>query len=122
MATRSRSWYDKGMERDNLRAATAMTLIVRLTDELGRRLRERASRGGQEPEEYVLRLIERDAVSPPSGAAQNGTTVDASGIHLGQSPTLSDDEFELLLGELSSGPELPHLPADFSRADIYTDH
>ena len=35
---------------------------------------------------------------------------------------LSDEEFERLLAELASGPTLPHLPADFSRADVYTDH
>ncbi|HQU42299.1 MAG TPA: hypothetical protein PK867_05780 [Pirellulales bacterium] len=32
------------------------------------------------------------------------------------------EEFDRLLDELSSGPALPHLPADFSRADIYADH
>jgi predicted DNA-binding antitoxin AbrB/MazE fold protein len=35
---------------------------------------------------------------------------------------LSDDDFERLLDELASGPALPHLPADFSRADVYSDH
>ena len=99
-----------------------MTLTVRLTDELGRLLRERASRGGQEPEEYVLHLIERDAAGSSLGAAESRPTVDASGTHLGQGPALSDAEFEQLLGELSSGPKLPHLPAVFSRADIYSDH
>jgi Protein of unknown function DUF104 len=35
---------------------------------------------------------------------------------------LSDDDFNRLLDELASGPALPHLPADFSRADAYLDH
>jgi predicted DNA-binding antitoxin AbrB/MazE fold protein len=35
---------------------------------------------------------------------------------------LSDDDFEHLLDELALGPALPHLPADFSRADVYSDH
>lgn len=35
---------------------------------------------------------------------------------------LSDEDFERLLDELASGPALPHLPADFSRADVYRDH
>ncbi len=38
------------------------------------------------------------------------------------SPLLSDEEFNQLLDELSEGPPLPPLPADFSRADIYADH
>ena len=35
---------------------------------------------------------------------------------------LSDDDFERMLDELASGTALPHLPADFSRADVYADH
>ena len=35
---------------------------------------------------------------------------------------LSDTEFARLLDELSSNEDLPTLPADFSRADIYADH
>jgi hypothetical protein len=37
-------------------------------------------------------------------------------------PVLSDGEFTTLVDELASGPPLPHLPADFSRADIYAEH
>jgi hypothetical protein len=110
------------MEREDPRPAAAMTLTVRLTDELGRQLRERASRGGQQPEEYVLRLIEQDATGSGPGAARSPTAVDAPGTSPGQGAALSDAEFDRLLGELSSGPELPHLPADFSRADVYADH
>jgi hypothetical protein len=94
-----------------------MTLTVDLPNDLERRLRERASRDGRPVEQYVLELIERDAAGPG-----NGQGVEASGLYTGQAPTLSDGEFEYLLDELESGPRLPHLPADFSRADIYTDH
>jgi hypothetical protein len=84
-----------------------MPLTLHLTDEIERRLRERASREGRPVEAYVLDLIERHAATTP-----------APGIGM----VLPDDEFELLLGGLSSGPALPHLPADFSRDDIYADH
>jgi hypothetical protein len=98
-------------------AEKPMTLTVDLPNDLERRLRERASRDGRPVEQYVLELIERDAAGPG-----NGQGVEASGLYTGQAPTLSDGEFEYLLDELESGPRLPHLPADFSRADIYTDH
>jgi hypothetical protein len=94
-----------------------MTLTVHLPDDLERRLRERASRDGRAVEEYVVGLIERDAAGPECGLG-----VEAPGLHPGQAPALSDVEFECLLDELASGPERPHLPADFSRADIYADH
>ena len=94
-----------------------MILTVDLPDDLERRLRERASRDGRPVEHYVLELIERDAAGPG-----NGQGVEASGLYTGQAPALSDGEFEHLLDELESGPRLPHLPADFSRADIYADH
>jgi plasmid stability protein len=94
-----------------------MTLTIHLPDDLERRLRERASRDGRSVEGYVLKLIERDATGPFPGPV-----VDASGVQPGQGPALSDDQFESLLDDLASGPERPHLPADFSRADIYADH
>lgn len=94
-----------------------MTVTVNLPDDLERRLKERASRDGRAVEEYVLGLIERDAASP-----EGGRDAEISGPRPGQAPTLSDAEFETLLDELGSGPELPHLPAEFSRADIYTEH
>lgn len=40
----------------------------------------------------------------------------------GSPPDLSDEEFQQALDELSSEENLPSLPADFSRADIYADH
>ena len=68
-------------------------------------------------EQYVLDLIERDAAGPEG---HRGT--EESGAEPGQVPALSDAEFETLLDEFASGPALPHLPADFSRADIYAEH
>jgi plasmid stability protein len=94
-----------------------MTITVQLPDHLERQLRARASRDGRPVEQYVLELIERDAAGPG-----NGQGVEASGLYTGQAPALSDAELEHLLDELESGPGLPHLPADFSRADIYADH
>jgi hypothetical protein len=37
-------------------------------------------------------------------------------------PRLSDEEFDRHLKELASGPPVPTLPPDFSRADLYDDH
>ncbi len=39
-----------------------------------------------------------------------------------ETPALSHEEFDRLLDELASGPTLPILPPDFSRADLYADH
>jgi hypothetical protein len=102
--------------QDEIRAEKPMTLTVYLPDDLERLLRERASRDGQPVEQYIVALIERDAARRPSGQG-----VVASSLQAGQA-ALSDGEFEQLLDELASGPGLPHLPADFSRADIYADH
>jgi hypothetical protein len=65
-------------------------------------LRTKASRAGLTVEAYLGQLAERDAASAPEPAAE-----------------LSAGEFERLLDDLSAGPSLPPLPADFSRADIY---
>lgn len=99
-----------------------MTLTVEIPDIVGRRLRERASLDGQAVEEYVLHLIERDTTEAEVGKPGSGPVADASEVCLGGDALLSGDEFDLLLDDLASGPELPHLPADFSRADLYTDH
>ena len=37
-------------------------------------------------------------------------------------PRPTDEEFDRHLKELASGPPVPTLPADFSRADLYDDH
>ena len=37
-------------------------------------------------------------------------------------PRPTDEEFDQALKELASGPSVPTLPADWSRADLYDDH
>lgn len=37
-------------------------------------------------------------------------------------PRPTDEEFDRLLKALASGPPVPTLPADWSRADLYDDH
>ncbi|MHB1560867.1 MAG: hypothetical protein ACYC61_25720 [Isosphaeraceae bacterium] len=103
--------------RYETREQEPMILTIHLPDDLERRLRERASRDGRAVEDHVLALIERDAAGPGGGRV-----VEAPSLQPGHTPALSDGDFERLLDELSSGPELPHLPADFARADIYADH
>lgn len=94
-----------------------MILNIHLPDDLERRLRERASHEGRAVEDHVLALIERDAAGPGGGLG-----IEAPSLQPGQNPALTDDDFERLLDELSSGPEVPLLPADFARADIDADH
>jgi plasmid stability protein len=117
------SWYSLRTERETTRPATPMTLTIHLTDEIERRLRERASREGRSVKEYVLDLIKRDAANvPPPPAPEDHSTAPARELGTGEGMVLSDDEFELLLDGLASGPQSLYLPADFSRADIYADH
>jgi hypothetical protein len=98
---------------------TMSIVTVRLAPDTERKLRHQANQVGQTLESYLERLAER--------AVANGTTT----AHAEESEELakyiSDPkptraEFERLLGDLSSGPPLPVLPADFSRADIYDEH
>jgi len=44
------------------------------------------------------------------------------GLPIASEMELTNEEFDRLLDELASGPPLPRLAADFSRADIYSDH
>lgn len=37
-------------------------------------------------------------------------------------PRPTDEQFDQALNELASGPPVPTLPADWSRADLYDDH
>lgn len=99
-----------------------MILTVHLPEDVGQRLRERAARGGQAIEEYVVRLIERDASAIGPIGPGDWFQVDASTRQAGGGAALSEAAFEVLLDELATGPALPHLPADFSRAEIYSDH
>jgi hypothetical protein len=43
-------------------------------------------------------------------------------LRFASGPHLSDADFERLLNEFASGPSVPTLPADWSRADLYEDH
>ena len=86
---------------------TSVTLHFRAETE--QVLREKASRRGQTLETYLEQLAEREAAGDADARA-----TDAGG-------QLTDSEFDRLLDELSDGPRLPHLPIDFSRADIYSD-
>ena len=63
---------------------TPMTLTVHLPNDLEWRLRERASRDGRSVEDYVLELIERDAVGPGPGPV-----VDALSLQPGRAETFS---------------------------------
>jgi len=87
-------------------------VVVQLSLDIERKLREKAGRNGQTLEAYLEQLARHDAESP-NGAG----TSDLSGT----SP-LSDEEFDQALDALSEGRSLPPLPADFSRSDIYADH
>jgi hypothetical protein len=42
--------------------------------------------------------------------------------HLRATPQPTDEQFDRALQELASGPPVPTLPADWSRADLYDDH
>ena len=61
----------------------------------------------------------RNGVTPNE---PGGPTNHTHGCQSGREVDATDDEFERLLDELASGPVLPHLPAEFARADIYADH
>ncbi len=87
------------------------SVTLHLSPDTEQKLRERASQKGQTLEAYLEQLAQ-DEVRTGKGTAPTPAA---------QAP-LSDEEFDRLLDELSEGPELPHLPADFSRADIYADH
>jgi hypothetical protein len=81
---------------------------VNLAPETERVLKAKAAEAGRTLEAFLEELAEREA-----GVA--------AAVH-GQAP--SDlAEFERRLDELSEGlPQLPTLPTDFSRADIYGEH
>jgi hypothetical protein len=94
------------------------TVTVQLAPDTERKLRQQANQLGQTLEAFLERLAE--------STAANGTST----IH-GDSeqqpkyisePRPTQAEFQRLLGDLATGPSLPVLPADFSRADIYDDH
>lgn len=75
-----------------------------ISPELERRIAEQAEAAGYWSAEAFLRAILSDARLRSDVKAP------------------SDTEFFRLLDELASDEDLPALPADFSRADIYADH
>jgi hypothetical protein len=85
-----------------------MTVTITLPPDVMRLLEEKAVRSGRTLETYLTLLAERDVRG-----------VDAFPL---VGPQISSEEFDGLLDDLSAGPALPRLPADFSRADIYADH
>ena len=87
-------------------------IVLNLPPETERKLREKAAQTGQTLEAYLEQVAEHDVQGKGGGAPA------VSSRH----PPLSDEEFDRLLDALSEGPPLPHLPADFSRADLYADH
>jgi hypothetical protein len=84
-----------------------MTVTLTLTADVARLLEEKARSSGRSLEDYLAQLAENDAQ-----------------LGWGTAPHLqpSFQEYDNLLDELATGPPLPRLPLDFSRADIYADH
>lgn len=83
-----------------------MTVTLNLPPDVEQQLRARADQSGQPLEAYLEQLVAREV------SAHSGTV---SAVPL--------EEQERLLDALSENEvPLPHLPADFSRADIYADH
>ncbi|HEX7448663.1 MAG TPA: hypothetical protein VF306_14020 [Pirellulales bacterium] len=85
-----------------------MTVTLTLPPELAALLAEKALLSGTTLKAYVESIVERDARGRAAEDLLHGD--------------LPIDEFDRLLDELASGPALPRLPLDFSRADIYADH
>jgi hypothetical protein len=75
-------------------------MSIPLTPEFERHIAEQAAAGGYPSVEAYLR-----AFLPPVPSTAEG---------------LSDAEFEQLLEDLAE--DVPSLPTDFSRADLYLDH
>ncbi len=95
------------------------SVTVQLAPETERKLRHQANQMGQTLETYLERLAER-AVANGSPADRNGGCEEQPRFISDPRPTQA--EFERLLGDLATGPPVPVLPVDFSRADIYDDH
>lgn len=83
-----------------------MRVILNLSAEVSSQLEEKAARSGKTLSAYLEQLAENEA----------------RGVNRSLAPDLSPEDFERLLDDLASGPALPHLPDNFSRADIYADH
>ena len=66
----------------------------------------------------AVRAVESLVTHLRSAAGQTSPTIP----QFLSDPRPTDEEFDWLLNELKSGPCVPLLPPDFSRADIYDDH
>jgi hypothetical protein len=86
-----------------------MSITVKLPADIEQRIRDNAAKNGVAVEDYVQTMLVRKS---------NGTDESVSPSR----QPVSVEEFEQLLDELSEPASLPELPADFSRADIYSDH
>jgi hypothetical protein len=84
-----------------------MTITLNLPPEVVRRLQEKAAFFGQTVETFLEEVAQRQSGGETAGATY---------------PQLANEEFDRLLDELAEGRPLPHLPADLSRADMYTGH
>ncbi len=87
-----------------------MAITLNLDPETERRLRERAAERGRTLETYLEHLAEEQCQAKESATAAS-------------SEASSTVEFEHQLDALSDGlPDLPPLPADLSRTDLYESH
>lgn len=93
------------------------SVAVSLDPAIERRLRERANQVGQSLESYLGWLAEKDVYN-----AATFTEATEEERRYISDPMPSEDEIAQLLDNLASGPSLPILPPDFSRANIYDDH
>jgi hypothetical protein len=89
-----------------------MTITLNLAPETEQRLRQRAAQNSQTLEAYLEQLALRAAAEAEAIASTAPLR-----------PPIDDAEFDRLLDELDELADPPgHLPADFSRADFYSDH
>jgi hypothetical protein len=95
---------------------TSVTLL--LSPEMEQKLRLLASHHGQSLESYLQQLAE-DAAFGKNGSAV--VDVDDGPRYISH-PRPTKAELDRLLHDLATGPTLPVLPRDFSRADLYDDH
>ena len=60
--------------------------------------------------------------APQPQVDATGKTAEPFPMFISNPPRLTPEEFDRVLKEMASGPPVPTLPPDFSRADIYDDH
>jgi hypothetical protein len=83
--------------------ALAMVTRIEIEQDTAERLANKAKSKGLSVDSLLKNLLDRTDSTPQA--------------------MVTFEEFDRVLDELAAGPEdLPPLPADFSRADIYLDH